>query len=217
MKSSLMRPALALALALSLTACGGKATFPIGGTVTGLQYSGLSLSSNGQTVKVEPKTVGTAADVDFSFPNSIDYGVEYSISIGAQPAHQSCALISGVEDTAGRLATIHAVIQCLPLAPLLGGTITGLHADGLVLTNGSASTITLNGVSTTATDGTVTVTYPTGFTFPAAVTYGDSYGVTVLAQPKDQTCTVANGTGVMGDTAISNVTVTCVDKPATTP
>jgi hypothetical protein len=218
MKSSLMRPALALALALALTACGGgKATFPIAGTVTGLQYSGLTLASNGQTAKVEPKTVGTASDVAFTFAKSIEYGEEYDITITAQPAHQSCNRISGYQDTAGRLATIHATIQCGLLSPQLGGTITGLHADGLVLTNGSASSIALNGVSTTATDGTVTVTYPTAFTMPASVTYGTTYGVTVLSQPKGQTCSVANGTGIMGDVAVTNVAVTCVNNPTTTP
>jgi hypothetical protein len=210
MKSSLMRPALALALALGLAACGGKASFTIGGTVNALQYSGLSLASNGQTIKVEPTTVGTASNVNFTFPNRIDYGDLYDITVASQPAHQSCTVISGAKDTAGRFATINARIDCALFAPQVTGKITGLKADGLVLANGSSGgTVTLNGVSTTAADGTVTTTWPSGFTFPTAVTYGQTYGVTVLSQPTGQTCTVTNGAGIMGDVNVDNVAVSC--------
>jgi hypothetical protein len=213
MKSSLMRPALvalALAFGIGLAACGGKASFAIGGTANQLQYSGLTVSSNGQTLKVEPATVGTPSDVHFEFPNRIEYGDLYDIKIVGQPAHQSCVLVSGGADTAGRLAIINARIDCALLTPQLGGTISGLKADGLVLTNGSSGgTVALSGTSTTAADGTVTKTWPTAFVFPAKVTYGQTYGVTVLTQPTGQTCTVANGAGIMGDDNVSNVAVTC--------
>jgi hypothetical protein len=217
MKSSLMRPALALALAVGLTACGGKATFEIAGTVGALQYPGLTLSSNGQTITVAPTTVGTAANVAFAFPNRIDYGDEFDITVTHQPAHQTCVPFSGYQDTAGRLATINAVINCGLVSPTLGGTIGNLKADGLVLTNGSnGGSITLNGVETTAADGTKTVTFPTAFTFPATVNFGITYGITILSQPKNQTCTIVNGTGIMGDTSPDNIAVTC-SNPTTTP
>jgi hypothetical protein len=210
-----MRPALALALALSLTACGGKASFEIAGTVTGLQFPGLKLSSNGQTATAAPITAGptngAVTNVTFAFPNRIDYGVEYDITVTQNPDHQTCAPLSGFQDTAGRLATINATIQCNLKSPLLTGKVNGLKADGLVLTNGSTGgTITLNGVTTTATDGTTTtVTFPDSFTFAASVNFGTTYGVTILTQPKNQTCTVVNGTGVMGDLSPDNIAVNC--------
>ena len=52
MTCNFTRPALALTLALTLAACGGKATFPISGTIVGLQYGGLVLSTNGMDLPV---------------------------------------------------------------------------------------------------------------------------------------------------------------------
>jgi hypothetical protein len=46
--------------------------------------------------------------------------------------------------------------------------------------------------------------------FPA-IPVGDAYGLSVLTQPSNpaQVCTIANGTGVMGDANRTNVVVTC--------
>jgi hypothetical protein len=229
MKSSLMRPALALALALGLTACGGKASFTIAGTVTGLQYNGMKLSSNGQTIAVNPLAEGTPAsgtvpDVQFSFPNSIEYGNVYDITFVSLPAHQTCSLARS-SDTAGRLAEINAIVSCSLAQHAIQGTVTGLKSAGLVLTNGSAGgTVTVAGTTTTNTDGTTTTTYPDpiSFTFATPVVYGQTYGVTVLTQPANDICKVANGTGTQGDadvvdnatTGTSGVHVTCSPKPA---
>jgi hypothetical protein len=212
MKSSLMRTALAVALALGLTACGGKATFPITGSVNNLLYDGLVLESNGQTVTV-PKASATVA-ARFSFPNTIEYGQEYKITVNKQPAHETCTPdTAAVDDVAGRLEKIDVSFTCTLVSPQLVVTINGLAANGLVLTNGSISSGPLNG--TTASDGTVT--YPASYTFPP-VQFGSTYGVTVLTQPsvlpsgqpKAQTCTVANGAGtVTQDDNITNITVTC--------
>ena len=79
----------------------------------------------------------------------------------------------------------------------LGGTINGLTTDGLVLVNGT-------------TGGTILVTKgATSFTFGLPVKYGVSYGATILTQPTGQTCTLQNGTGVMGDANVSNLVVNC--------
>jgi hypothetical protein len=205
MKSSFLRPALALAVAFGLAACGGgKASFEVRGTVTGLVYSGLVLSNNGTDVAVAPPGKDTTT-TSFKFPNSIDYGVAYAVKVKenvspqqpSNPLHQTCIVNNGV-DTAGRLATIDISVTCVVNAFTIGGTITGLTGDGLQLTNGT------NG-------GTVTVAKDAkAFTFGAPVTYNVTYGVSVLTQPKGQTCSVSpNGTGTMQDAAVSNIAVTC--------
>jgi hypothetical protein len=194
MTKSFLRPAIVLALALSLAACGGgKATFPVTGIISGLVYDGLVLSTNGMDLKVPAKAT------TFTFPNTLDYGDVYAVIQKTAPAHQDCQVLRGTE-TAGRLASINIEVYCTINTALVGGTITGLKSTGLQLTNGSDPA-----VSSAAADATA-------FIMPNKVPFGSSYGITVLSQPLTETCSVANGTGVMGDVAVTNVAVTCVPK-----
>jgi hypothetical protein len=202
----------ALTLAAGLSACGGgTSSYTIGGTVTGLEYEGLVLQNN-ETNDLAVKPLGVDANnnvknVTYSFPGEVDYGKPYSVTVKDQPKHQYCKPAGGTADTAGRLTTINASISCSLLAHSIGGKITGLAADNLVLTNGSTGgTVALN----KDTNGV----YPDKFVFPAQVTYGQTYGVTVLNQPDGQTCTVTNGAGTMDDIDVDTITVNCVNKPA---
>ena len=200
------RSALALALALTLAACGGKATFPVAGSIENLQYSGLVLSTNGMDLPI------AANATSFSFPNPLSYGEVYHVIAKAQPAHQTCnigsfqgrtgVLYNGATDTAGRFGAINIGVGCATNTAALGGTISGLTSAGLQLTNGS-------------TGGTVApLAAATSFAF-APVAYDVTYGVTVLAQPANDVCSVsANGTGKMGDNAVADIVVSCVPKPA---
>lgn len=200
-----MRAAIALALALSLAACGGKATFPISGTVQGLSYPGLVLSTNGMDLAVAPGAT------TFSFPNSLSYGDVYNVIPKTQPLHQTCVVASfidasgrvltGGSDTAGRLSSINIGVSCGLNSYAIGGSVSGLTSAGLTLTNGSSG-------------GTVPVAAAaTSFAFSSPVPFGVSYGVTVLTQPASETCSVTqNGTGVMGDATVSNIVVACVPK-----
>jgi hypothetical protein len=78
----------------------------------------------------------------------------------------------------------------------VGGTVSGLASgDSVVLLdNGGDST---------------TVTSNTTFTFPAAVSTGAQYAVTVGTQPAGQTCSATAGSGVMGYANVTNVAVVC--------
>jgi hypothetical protein len=208
MKSTFAR-LLALALALSLAACGGgKATFTIGGHVTGLVQNGLVLNTNGMDVAVNPPassvntSPATAPSVLYSFPKQLEYGEEYLVTVKTNPAHQNCTVNQFYQqDTAGRLASIDIPVDCVLNQFLIGGTISGLTADGLQLTNG-----TDGGTVVAAKDAT-------SFTFAAPVVYGNTYGVTVLKQPTGLFCSVTNGAGTMGDATVTNIAVNCV--PAT--
>lgn len=77
----------------------------------------------------------------------------------------------------------------------LGGTITGLTATGLTLTNGSQSV-------SPAADATT-------FTFPTALASGAAYAVTVSAQPTGLTCSVTNGSGTIASANVTSVQVKC--------
>ena len=216
----------ALTLAAGLSACGaGSSDYTIGGTVTNLQFGPLVLVTNGMEVAIQPQTDANgkpALSTSYSFPKQLKYGETYNITMkpigtdagGAtiyqQPPHQVCGPSTApgnvTADTAGRLSVINAVFICTLASHTIGGSITGLAADGLTLNNGGS---TLPVVKDTTTGA-----YPTSFTFPTSVTYKQTYGVTVLDQPTGQTCRVANGAGEMGDENITSISITCTTNPA---
>lgn len=209
MKSSLIRPALAALLVAGLSACGGsdKDEFVVGGTISGVVYPGIVLITNGMEINVAPPATA-GADVTFAFPKKLEYGDVYNVQFKGFPAHQSCGMLSANDesnnDTAGRLSTINIQFACYVNNYAIGGNITGLKAAGLQLANGS-------------TGGSIEISKPTeGSTDAIAyvlpnVNYGITYGVSIIAQPAGQHCTINNATGTMGDAEVDNIHISCVD------
>jgi hypothetical protein len=208
-----IRKALALFLVASLAACGGgsdKATFVVGGSVYSLAYTGLTLKTGDQVLEVKPVLLaGTPQAVKYAFPNTIDYGTAYTVSVATSPAQQSCVVYpfgtnNENRDSAGHTATIDVTVNCTTYSYALGGTVNGLTGTGLVLINGSVDTLTVAAAAPT-------------FTFAKPVLVDASYGVSILTQPAGQTCTVVNGTGIMPNAAMTSasanpVTVNCVNS-----
>lgn len=193
MKLSKPHAAALLAVAFALSACGGKQSFEVGGTISGLSDSDLVLTNNGDTVK--PAANATA----FTFPNRIDYGTAYNI-VANQPLHMDCS-VTGGSGSAGHFTSISATVTCARKRHALSGTVTGLASGStLKLTNGSTGSLTLTG---TALD--------LPFTF-GTIADGTAYSIVVVPpQPTGQTCTVsANGTGEMGTSEVIDVKVTCI-------
>lgn len=192
MKSSYLRSAAALLLTLSLAACGGggiggKAQYTIQGTISNLSNSGLVLSSNSMTV------APAAGDTTFTFPKTIDYGTEFNVIVATQPNHMTCTPGYDANSSAGHTVAIDATITCVQNSYYVTGTISGLTVAGLILGNGSATTLTPIAAATT-------------FQMPDLVNDGVSYGITVLAQPTGLTCTVSNGSGTVGGSNITGIT-----------
>jgi len=79
----------------------------------------------------------------------------------------------------------------------VGGTVSGLVGSGLVLQNdnGDVRAITSNGP----------------FTFPTELIDGANYEVTVQSEPTgpNQICEIANGTGTINASDVTNIQVTC--------
>lgn len=86
----------------------------------------------------------------------------------------------------------------------VGGTVTGLTGSGLVLQDNSGDNLAV------AANGS--------FRFPTSLVTGDSYTVSVFAEPSapDQTCTVSGGAGSISSSDITGVAVACVVKTTTT-
>lgn len=97
------------------------------------------------------------------------------------------------------------VIALLPMLLLGGcggggevsGTITGLTADGLSLSNGYETITVAKDAST--------------FVFPTDVDDGKTYSVVVVSQPNELRCSVSNGTGTASATVVvPPVLVSCI-------
>jgi len=203
MKLSYAGAGAALILAATLAACGGKAQFTVQGSVLGLNNAGLVLANGGSTV-----SVGAGA-TSFAFPQQIDYGTSYNITIQTQPAHMTC-IIGGGSGSAGHTVSIQAQVQCTQNTYSLSGKVTGLTAAA----DNSVRTVTLLNGSTggSVTIGSDSLTLGNGDFVLPNVADGVAYGVTVVppTKPNGLTCTLANGTGVMHEAPVSNLTLTCV-------
>lgn len=178
----------ALALSLAVAACGGYTTVSLGGQVVGLTVDGLVLANGDDTVAV-PANAST-----YNFPAQIDAHGSFNVTVKTQPPRLTCIVLNPTGAATG-VAITYANVVCSPNTYALGGTVSGLTTDGLVLTNGSnQAAIAANATS---------------FVFPTRVADGSVYGVAVLTQPAGKTCTVANGTGTMGAADVTNIQVTC--------
>ncbi len=183
-----LRLILASALALGLVACGGSVVtnVSVGGTIAGYSSSALKLS-NGYSAVVIP-----AGATSFVFPTRVSVGLSYNVSVLEQPPGMTCLVTNGAGIAISTDIT-NVAVTCATNNNL-GGTVTGLTSSGLTLANGSSTlNITANG----------------SFVFANKVMDGSTYGVTVLNQPKPQTCSVLNGAGKMTPVDVTSVIVTC--------
>ncbi len=170
-------------------------SFTVGGTVTGLAGTGLSLSLNsGPTLAINNNGA-------FSFPTALANGVTYTVTIGSSPVspEQICAISNGSGTIASAdVSNVQVTCTTVPPTPYtVSGTVTGLLGTGLKvrLNNGSNQVISGNG--------------PFGFT--TQLFNGDSYLVSITGQPTGptQTCVVNNGSGTIAGANVTNVVVDC--------
>lgn len=203
MKSLYLRSGLVLACAMGLAACGGSDdNVQLGGTVSGLTKDGLVIQNNGGA----PLAI-KANDRGFVFPELIGSDSDFNITIQTQPASSQCEVING-KGKAGAFGVFAVEIRCLTFSFDLGGKITGLDSDGLVLINGKDRKAIPAGA--TAFTMSTTTLKPDGRNYEGQVPDGQPYGIAVFQQPAGRTCTVENGTGIMGGAARDNVVVTCI-------
>ncbi len=174
-------------------------SFTIGGTVSGLTGTGLTLRNNLGT----PLSVAAGA-TSFVFPTPVVSGGAYSVTVGTQPTNpsQACAVANGTGIVGASNVTTIAV-TCTTNTYTIGGRVSGLAvgSTGVTLHNGTDSlTITANGT----------------YVFTAPVASGATYSVTATdpASPS-QHCTVANGSGTVGAANVTNVDVTCTTNTFT--
>lgn len=192
--------AAAIAACAFLAACeggassSGRATFSLGGTVSGLAGAGLVLSSGtGQDLAVTSSGA-------FAFPGKLLMGTAYAVTVKVQPRSplQTCTVTGG----SGRMGTSDVttvMVSCVtaPAPYTLGGVATGVAGAGLVLSSGAGEDLAVNASG--------------AFTFATPLATGTAYAVTVKTQPTApwQTCTVLDGTGTVGASDVTTVSVDC--------
>lgn len=191
MKRMTLRSSVALACALSLAACGGSdGNLQLAGAVHGVTKTGLVLinSGNGEKLPVEPN------QTMFAFAKLLSNDQNFDVTVFASPDNADCSVANGK----GKTATFNigsVVVTCITKTHELGGTISGLDTNGLVLVNG-ADRVTVTAGATT-------------FSL-AKVAEGAPYGVTILTQPSARVCSIVDGVGTMGKVDQKNIKVNCV-------
>lgn len=168
-------------------------SFTIGGAVSGLEGSGLVLRNNGGD------DLAVSANGQFTFAAPIASGAAYNVTVAAQPTGpaQICTVAGGTGVVAAdNVASVQ--ISCETTEFTIGGSTSGLEGSGLALQNNGADDLPI------ASNGP--------FQFSGSLTTGEPYAVTVRSQPTNpsQTCSVANGSGVVANEDIVNVAVNCV-------
>ena len=173
---------------IAVTCTANKHT--VGGTLVGLGGgSSVVLQNNGGD------NLTLSADGAFTFPTPATEGSSFNVGVLTQPTGGLCT-VSGGTGAVGSADVTSVVVNCAPNSFTIGGTVSGLV--GRVLLKNGGETINV------AADGS--------FAFPTPATSGSSLSVTVQQQPKGQTCLVTDGTGTVGSSNVTNVSVTCVSN-----
>ena len=167
--------------------------YAIGGTISGLMGSGLVLQNNGG----DNLTVSSSS-TSFQFSTPVPFEGSYNVTVQQQPTGLTCTVNNGsgtnVMDNVRSIS-----ITCSVDTFTIGGTISNLTANGLVLQNNGGDNLTVSSGSTS-------------FQFSTPVAIGGSYNVTVQQQPTGLPCTVSNGSGTNVMDNVTNITITCINS-----
>ncbi len=162
--------------------------FAIGGTVTGLAGTATLQNNGGDSVAI-------TANGTFAFPTLVASGATYDVTVAENPSvpDQICMVTDG-SGTVGDANVTSVNVQCVTQSFSIGGTVSGLASSKQITLydNGGDALVVGNGP----------------FQFATSIASGKTYAVTATASA-DEACTVANGTGTIGSSAITNVAVTC--------
>jgi trimeric autotransporter adhesin len=167
------------------------ADFTVGGTVNGLEGSGLVLRNNGG----DDLTIDGAGP--FHFDTALPSGSRYDVKIATQPRdpNQTCSVQNGA-GTIGSGNVTNIVVTCETRDFSVGGRVSHLRGLGsLVIQNNGGDDLRI------AAEGR--------FTFPTRLASGAAYNVTIAQQPLFARCEVRHGSGTIGDKNIDNVEVRC--------
>lgn len=191
MKSLYLRTgAVALACALGLSACGGSSgQLLLGGTVFGVTKDKLVLQNNG----AHDMTI--TASGTYYFSDLIGIDEQYNVTVKSVPSNvDHCDVANPSGRSAFNVSSVD--VSCVLKTHTISASVSGLAgATGLVVVNGTTS---------------IAVPADNASFLLGSVGEDQPYGYAVLTQPAGRICSIANGSGTMGTTPISNVAISCV-------
>lgn len=168
--------------------------YKVGGTVTNLRGTGLTLQINGGATLQVP-----ANATQFQFPAALPDQSSYKVTLTGQPSSptQTCTISGDQGKLAGANATSVAV-SCTTSTFAIVGSVAGPVASGLVLAlypGGPTAAVARDAQA---------------FAF-SGVESGTQYDIQVATAPSvpSQQCTVTGGRGTMADAGVTNVSVAC--------
>jgi len=166
--------------------------YSIGGTLTGLDGSGLVLQNNGGD------DLAVSRNGSFTFSQPLWEGSDYEVTVKFQPSNpiQICTVDNGT-GTVEEDDVTDINVSCISYYAVKGA-VFNYEGSGLVLQNNGEDDLTVGRNSI--------------FRFPTRVADGERYNVTVKERPEDpdQICTVSNGSGTIDGADVENVLVKCV-------
>lgn len=172
-------------------------TYTVGGMVSGLAGTGLTLRNNGGG------DLPVAANGAFTFAAPVPSGGAYAVTVATQPTNpgQTCA-VANANGTVSNANFANVMVTCTTNGFSVGGTVSGLIGTGLELqVNGARDLLVSNNGN---------------FEFTNAVLTGQNYAVTIKTQPSSpaQTCVLFNPTGTIANAAVTSVRLTCTTSGA---
>jgi len=166
--------------------------YTVGGTVTALSGSGLTLQDNGGD------NLAVSSNGTFRFSTYRNSSYSYNVTVLTQPSspNQTCAVTNPTGTVIAGTTLESVTVTCTTVTYAVGGSVSGLTGGTLVLQNNGGDNLSITA------DGT--------FSFSTPIADGSTYSVTVSSQPTGQTCSVASGGGTISGVAVTDVSVTCV-------
>ncbi|HHH36041.1 MAG TPA: hypothetical protein ENK48_04340, partial [Gammaproteobacteria bacterium] len=176
--------------------CVGR-PFTVGGNVSGLDGT---VTLQMRTGAGDAETLSIGQNGPFVFKQTVGDGLSWTVAVTAQPDNQVCS----ASPTGGRIAGVdvtNVAVVCEDRAKYrIGGDIGGL---------GGGTSVGLKLTAEDGTTSTIVASVNGFFYFDKMVATGTGYQVAITQQPTDQACRVENASGVVEDTDVNNVKVSC--------
>lgn len=165
--------------------------YTISGNIANLgSNSGLELQNNGgDTLLIAPNSNA------FQFNTPLTVGQSYNVTVSQQPTGISCTVNYGSGSNI-RYDITDVLVNCGNTTFAIGGSISGLTTNGLILQNNGSDDLTIDGGIGS-------------FQFPTGVVAGSLYNVTIKQQPDNLICSVTNNSGLVTNADINNLSVIC--------